>query len=178
MKIVLVGMMGSGKSATARSVARLLGWQVVDTDQLIRTRAGMTIPELFARDGEAGFRRHEVAAVHDALVAPGDAVVALGGGAITSAEVRTELSAELTGGLAVAYLRTSAAEILGRVGVGAGRPMLQPDPAAAVARLLAQRSHLYEAAATSVVDTDGHSIDEVAAAVVAAVGESVVRRRP
>ena len=79
MNIVLVGFMGTGKSAVGARLARRLGWSLVDTDALIVEAAGCTIPEIFSRDGEAGFRDRESAAVSDAA-ARDQVVIATGGG--------------------------------------------------------------------------------------------------
>ena len=89
--IALVGMPGSGKSTVAREVARLLGRQVFDTDQMIEAVHG-PIPEIFAREGEARFRELEAAAIREAALARG-AVIATGGGAVLRAENRALLRA-------------------------------------------------------------------------------------
>ncbi|MGH9000821.1 MAG: shikimate kinase, partial [Acidimicrobiia bacterium] len=82
LHLVLVGMMGSGKSSVGRRLARRLGRSFVDTDQLVEARRGLPIAEIFAADGEAAFRALESSAVAEALGASPPAVVAFGGGAI------------------------------------------------------------------------------------------------
>src|ERR1700683_4779598 len=83
-RIVLTGFMGSGKSTVGPLLARQLGWKFVDADDVIAAEAGATIPEIFAREGEAAFRERERAAI--ARLASEDALVlALGGGAIEDA---------------------------------------------------------------------------------------------
>ena len=78
--IVLIGFMGSGKSEVGRLLAERLGRQLLDTDELIE-RDGATIPEIFAAEGEKGFRRHERSAIERAARTKG-AVIATGGGAV------------------------------------------------------------------------------------------------
>lgn len=79
--IFLCGLSGSGKSTVAPILAALRGWEALDTDAMVRTEAGMTIAEIFAKEGEIGFRTREARAVA-AACARQHAVVALGGGAL------------------------------------------------------------------------------------------------
>ena len=86
-RVVLTGFMGSGKSTVGPLVARLLGWNFVDVDDVIAAEAGCSIPEIFRDEGEKDFRRRERETI--ARLASGDALVlALGGGAIEDAETR------------------------------------------------------------------------------------------
>jgi shikimate kinase len=90
-RIVLTGFMGSGKSTVGPLVARQLGWKFVDADDVIAAEAGATIPEIFAREGEAAFRERERATI--ARLAGEEALVlALGGGAIETEATRSLLS--------------------------------------------------------------------------------------
>src|SRR4029077_9595483 len=89
--LVLVGFMGSGKSTMGRESATRLGRPFLDLDKAIEERAGKSIAELFAERGEDGFRSIEEHAVRVALSAPEPGVLALGGGAVTSAETRALL---------------------------------------------------------------------------------------
>jgi len=89
-RIALTGFMGSGKSTVGPLLARQLGWKFVDADDVIAAEAGSTIPEIFAREGEAAFRERERATI--AQLAGEDALVlALGGGAIEDAATRSLL---------------------------------------------------------------------------------------
>lgn len=85
--IYLVGFSGTGKSTIAQRVGAELGWKVFDLDQVIADRAGMTIPLIFEREGEPGFRRRETEALREVSLAP-PFVVATGGGVATRAENR------------------------------------------------------------------------------------------
>src|SRR6516164_8761073 len=89
--VVLVGFMGAGKTTHGKDAATRLGREFLDLDHAIEERAGRTIPELFAERGEAGFRRIEEHAARVALAAPEPLLIALGGGAVTSAETRERL---------------------------------------------------------------------------------------
>ena len=89
--VVLVGFMGAGKTTFGREAAGRLGREFLDLDRAIEERAGKAIPELFAERGEAEFRRVEEHAARVALASPEPLVIALGGGAVTSAETRALL---------------------------------------------------------------------------------------
>jgi shikimate kinase len=167
--IWLVGMMGAGKSSVAAELGARLGLPVFDTDALVEAEAGMRIPEIFAREGEAGFRARERRAI--AVLAGRAAVVALGGGAIAQAAVAEELAA----GGTIVYLRARPETLAERVGSAASRPLLAGLDAggrrAKLAALLADRRCSYERA-DRVVDTDERSVREVADAVAEALFEA------
>ena len=120
--IVLTGFMGSGKSAVARAVAERLGRPLVDMDDAIARRAGMSIPDIFSRQGEGAFRRLERALCEE-LAAPAGRVIATGGGALVDPSNRDLLA---RGGHLIC-LDGDPEELLRRVGDGLGRPMLRPD---------------------------------------------------
>ena len=119
-KAVLVGMPGSGKSTIGRRLAKALNVPLLDTDARIVESTGRTIAEIFV-EGEPAFRRIEADVVRAAL-AEHDGVVSLGGGAVTSADVREALA-----GHTVIYLEISVAEGIRRTSGGAGRPLLAGD---------------------------------------------------
>lgn len=161
--VALVGMMGSGKSTVGRRVAALTGREFVDLDETIVAREGISIPEIFATDGEAAFRRAEWEALVAVLDRTDPVVVATGGGVVTSATCRDLLgrSAE------VVWLRADPSALAERVGDGRGRPLLSgEDPAAVLSRLAADRDPLYAATADVVVDTEGLVVEAVADLVV------------
>jgi shikimate kinase/3-dehydroquinate synthase len=161
--IVLVGFMGSGKSSAGRRLARLLGAEFADTDEMIEERAGESIASIFERGGEQAFRELERLVVADALGGPAE-VIALGGGAVSDPSTRSSLAA---GAVDVVYLRIALADALERLGDGAGRPMLAlRDPG----ELYAERTRLYESLATCTVDIAGRSADEIAAEIAGRLG--------
>jgi shikimate kinase len=157
--VVLVGVMGAGKSTVGGHLAEALGVTFRDTDDDIVATAGKPISDIFVDDGEDHFRALERAAVATALSDFGG-VLALGGGAILADETRKAL-----GGHRVVYLEVGLAEAVRRVGLGAGRPLLAINPRATLKHLLDLRRPLYEEVATIVVNTDGRSPDDIAAEV-------------
>ena len=144
-------MMGAGKSSIGAQLARRLGRRFIDTDAEVERAVGRRVAEIFEREGEPAFRRHESAAI-EACCGEG-AVVALGGGAIAQPGAPERLAST---GILV-YLRARPETLLARVGDASSRPLLRGlEPAAQRARLaglLAQRRIAYESAAI-VLDTD------------------------
>jgi shikimate kinase len=151
--------MGAGKSVVGEQCAARLERPFVDTDEVIIATSGRDIPELFATEGEEGFRARERTAVADVCASPEPLVIACGGGAVLDAANRAAMRAS---GLVV-WLRAAPYELAARVGDGVGRPLLAgASPLEALERLAAVRAPAYEAAAHVVVDTDGLEPDVVA----------------
>jgi shikimate kinase len=147
-KAVLVGMPGSGKSTIGRRLAKALDVPLLDTDVKIVETTGRSIAEIFV-GGEQEFRRIEADVVRAAL-AEHDGIVSLGGGAVTSAEVREALA-----GHTVIYLEISAAEGIRRTSGNSGRPLLAgADPAEKFRTLMAARVPLYREVATMRINTN------------------------
>ena len=155
--ILLVGMMGSGKSTVGRALARRLGWRHLDSDEQVELRTGRTVPEIFASEGEAAFRAEESAALAQGLASGPGVVISVAGGAVLDPENRRRLA----DGGTVVWLRAGVDTLAARVGKGAGRPLLGEDPAGSLARLYEQRRPLYEELADVAVDVDASSPDEV-----------------
>lgn len=148
-KAVLIGLPGSGKSTIGRRLARALDLTVLDTDVEIERRTGRTIPEIFAEDGEPGFRRIEEQVIREAL-RDHDGILSLGGGAVTTPGVREALS-----GHTVVYLEISAAEGLRRTGGTTVRPLLAgPDRADKYRELMSARVPIYRRMATIRINTN------------------------
>jgi shikimate kinase len=160
--LVLIGLMGSGKTTVGRECARRLGRPFVDTDDLVTSAAGLSVDAIFARDGEPAFREMERAVVADVCASPEPLVIACGGGTVLDSESRRALRAA---GIVV-WLRAPSATLVGRVGNGATRPLLRDDPAGTLNRLEQLREPTYEAAAHASVETDHLDVAAVAAAVV------------
>jgi shikimate kinase len=161
--LVLIGYRGTGKTTIGRIVAARLGWAFVDADDEIEAAAGCSIAEIFAREGEAGFRERERRVVAD-LARRASSVVSLGGGAVLRAENRTAIRA----GAQVVWLTASPRTIFARLtrdaATAARRPNLTAHGGLAeIEELLAARQPLYRECATLTIDTDGRSADEIAA---------------
>lgn len=164
-RILLVGMMGAGKTTVGHLLADRLGCPYLDSDDEVQAATGRTVPELFAAHGEAAFRAAESAALADAVAVDGSVVVAVAGGAVLDPANRDLLARSGT----VVWLRADPATLAGRVGDGAGRPLLDGDPAGALRRLDRVRRPLYQEVAQVTVDVDGLTADQVADRVLAAV---------
>ena len=148
--IVLVGMMGAGKSTIGRRLAARLHLPFVDADQEIETAAGMSIPDIFAAHGEPYFRDGE-ARVIARLLDNGPTVLATGGGAFLREETRERVARR---GVSL-WLRADADVVLRRVKRRADRPLLQTaDPAATIERLLAERTPFYQQADIEILSRD------------------------
>jgi shikimate kinase len=165
--LLLVGMMGSGKTTVGRLLARRLGRPFFDSDDEVVQATGRTIPEIFESDGEAAFRAEERRALQAAVASPTPVVVAVAGGAVLDPRNRALLQRAGT----VVWLRADPGTLAGRVGDGTGRPLLGDDPPAALRRLAAERTPLYEQVADVVVDVEGAAPAAVVEEVLAAVGD-------
>jgi len=159
--IALIGFMGTGKTSVGHLVARRLHFDFLDTDHLIERRAGMTISEIFARQGEARFRELEREVV-EALVERERCVIATGGGVGASAELLDSLKRHAL----VVCLWASAERIWQRVSRQVHRPLLHVrDPQQRIRELLAQRRPFYRRADV-LLNADTRQIPQTAAQVI------------
>jgi shikimate kinase len=172
-RVLLIGMMGAGKSTVGRELSQRLGWPYLDSDAEVIRHTGLTVPEIFAAHGEATFRAEEARVLEEATTSEGPVVVSVAGGAVLDSDNRRRIAA---GGLVV-WLRAEVATLAGRVGVGEGRPLLGDDPASALARLYAERRALYAQLAEVTIDVDGRRVGDIADAIVAALEEGGVTSR-
>jgi shikimate kinase len=177
--LVLIGMMGVGKSSVGRRLALRLGRQFLDTDKLVEEEAGCTVAEIFAAEGEPAFRALEAAAVRRALDSEPYAVIAFGGGAVLD-PISRGLARQLA---LVVWLQAPARELARRVSAsmrragGTARPLLTSheimggrSPEQALDEIARQREDSYRAAAHVLVDTSGRSPSQAATAVLIATG--------
>jgi shikimate kinase len=168
--IVLVGMMGAGKSSIGRRLAQRLGLSFVDADAEIESAAGMTIAEIFANHGEPYFRSGEQRVIAR-LLNGGPQVLATGGGAYMNADTRIEIAQK---GVSV-WLKAEFEVLMRRVKrrATADRPMLQGDPAQRITHLMAERYPIYAEADITVMSRDvAHEtiVNEIIAALATALG--------
>ena len=165
MNLVLVGYRGTGKSAVGILLAKRLGWTFVDLDELIAQRAGRTIAQLFAQEGEAGFRSREREACLS-LRKSRQHIVALGGGALVDPEIRATVRHLGK----VVWLRAPAAVLWARINQDAKSPDTRPDLTpggglAEVETILREREPLYRGMANHLVDTSPATLEETAEAI-------------
>lgn len=165
MTIVLVGAPGAGKTTHGRLLAQRLGVDFVDVDELIEDVSAKPIREIFAYHGEAHFRALE--REHTLAALEGGGVVALGGGAVTSPEIRAALA-----GHDVIWLRVSVVQATRRVGMTGLRPLLLGDVRERLSALLTEREPLYAGVATLLVDTDKLSPRAVVDEILRRMGEA------
>lgn len=159
--LYLVGFTGTGKSTVGRHVARELGFTFVDSDHVIESTTGRTIPQIFAEEGEAGFRAHERRFMEGGHPAEG-CVVACGGGLIVPPGM---LELVKTSGVVVC-LHAPLAVVLERTARSAHRPLLQVENREEKLRtMFAAREEIYRRTGTMVL-TDGRAMREIVAHVV------------
>jgi shikimate kinase len=160
--IFLVGYRATGKTTVARLLAKELGWDWVDADERLEQRCGRSIRQIFAEEGEAGFREHEAAVLEELCRCPRQ-VVATGGGVVLRAANRARLRAAGR----VVWLTADAATIWARLqgdpATAERRPALTVGGLAEVEELLRVREPLYRACADLIVDTAERSPEEIVA---------------
>lgn len=152
--IVLVGMMGSGKTTVGRLLAKQLGKVFVDSDEEIQRRTGVTIPHIFDVEGEAGFRQREAGVIQDLLQGE-NMVLATGGGAVLDAGSRAIMHKRGV----VVYLKSNVHDLWQRTRHDRSRPLLQTaDPRAKLQELFEQRNPIYTELADIVMHTGKQSV--------------------
>jgi shikimate kinase len=157
--------MGAGKSAVGRHLARALHLTFVDSDDEVESRTGVDIAFIFEKEGEEGFRKREAAAIDD-LTRLDSVVLATGGGAVMSADTRSNLG----GRGFVVYLYTTVDQQVVRTKKGRQRPLLENgDPRGTLEELLQKRDPLYREIADLVVETDGRKVHSVASEIIEAI---------
>ena len=161
VNLALIGFMGTGKSSVGRLVADQLRFEFLDTDHLIETRAGKTINEIFAQNGEPAFRELESNLVKE-LASRTQAVISTGGGLPANPANLNSLKQHAL----VVCLWSSPEKIFERVREQSHRPLLQPpDPLAKIRSLLAARESFYKQADV-LLNSEFRSIREVAQQVI------------
>ena len=150
--LVIVGLPGTGKTTVAKEISSKLGCGFLDTDDIVASSVGCPVAEYLRTEGEAAFREAECRALEEALDA--DAIVATGGGIVTTPRARQVLASQRT-----FWLDCGDDEILARVDDG-DRPLLGDKPRSSLARLRAQREQWYREVSCVCIDASG-TLDQV-----------------
>ena len=164
-RILLIGMMGAGKTTVARELARRTGWPVVDNDDLVRRLTGREPAAIAVEDGADALHDAEAAGLVEALDMPAPLIVGVAGAMVERPDAREMLRAAGH----VVWLRARAETLRERIGGGAERRPEAVDPAWLAARAT-EREPLYREVADQVIDVDDIGPTEIAAAVLNAVG--------
>jgi shikimate kinase len=164
-RIVLIGPRGGGKTTVARLLAERLGVEWRDADALLERRAGMPVREVFAREGEAGFRRRESDLLRELASDGSGHVLATGGGVVLSPENRELLKTWDV----VVWLTADVETLWSRIAGDANRPALLGGGREEVERIVATREPLYRECAHLVVETSSRPPEDIAAEICNAV---------
>ncbi len=155
--VVLVGMMGVGKTHVGRKLAEKLNMPFKDSDKIIEQRAGRAVTDIFEQFGEEKFRQAERNAVLE-ILAGDPCVLATGGGAVLNAETRKAIKSKSVS----VWLNSSVADILKRIGIADDRPLLKKgDPETILKALLKERAPLYAEADIHVESRGAHSDETI-----------------
>jgi len=164
--IVLIGMMGVGKSTVGRRVAKELSRPFVDSDDEVVSRTGRAVSEIFATDGEQAFRRIEAEVMADLLSSSTPSVIAAAGGSVLSAETRARLRKSGT----VVWMRAPVDVLVDRTSRGTHRPALADDPRTTLTQMETDRESLYGEVADLTVDSTA-PIASVVSVIIRSVNE-------
>jgi len=147
--VVLVGLMGSGKTTVGKKVAKLIHRRFVDADVELAARSGRSVAEWFAAEGETGFRAAEADLLAEVLAADEPIVFGAGGGVVVTPANRTRLESD---DVVAVYLHGEPAFLASRAQAKPHRPLLTGDPAAVLADMYQQRDPWYRSVADAVVE--------------------------
>ena len=147
--VVLVGLMGSGKTTVGKKLAKLVGARFVDADVELEARSGRTIADWFATDGEAGFRAAEHEVLTSVLAYDAPHVLGAGGGVVVTESGRAALASPAA---TVVYLHAEPAFLASRAKAKPHRPLLTDDPVEVLTRMYGERDGWYREVADAVVE--------------------------
>ena len=164
--VVLMGLMGVGKTTVGRLLAERLGRQLVDSHMRIEALTGRTVRQILAEEGVDALRRNEADALFSALDDTEPRVIAAAAGVVLDPDHVTRLEAARAAGQArIVWLDADPALLAPRTATRQHRPWLEDDPVGTLIGMRAEREHLYRGLADTVVDVAGLTPDEVADAV-------------
>lgn len=164
-RVLLVGLMATGKTAVAGALSALTGWPELDNDLVLERLTGCTAAQLLEREGSDRLRAAESRALTLTLSMPAPLVAGVAAGVVLDAQDRDRL---LAGGHVV-WLRAPTAVLMRRLGRASHRPFLDEDPATALQAMADERDPLFEQVAHQVVETDRTTPQEAARLIAAAV---------
>lgn len=170
MIVVLVGMMGSGKTAVGRALAQRTGWPYLDNDESVRAVTGREPEEIDATDGDGTLHEAESAALRRALAMPAPLIVGAAAGVVGDPAALSMLQRQP----AVVYLRARPETLMARIGTGQGRRADAADAVWLRARA-AERDATYLALASQTIDTDARDVDDIVHRIVEAIAPHVAR---
>jgi shikimate kinase len=160
--LVLIGMMGSGKTTVGRALAARLGRPLFDSDEMIEQRTGRTVREIFRADGEDAFRTIETQVLRESLDNPERSVIAAAGGVVLRPENRAAIRES---GARVVWLCADPNLLVERVKSSGHRPLLDDDPQGTLQSMFEVRSPLYREVADVIVSVDNRSVNEIVEAI-------------
>ncbi|MCX6416950.1 MAG: shikimate kinase [Actinobacteria bacterium] len=163
--IVLVGVPGAGKTTVGKLLAKNLGIDFFDSDQVIESRAGKSVSDIFTQDGEPAFRKLEHDVIFE-LLDSNNVVLALGGGSLGNDETRAKVKDATT-----VWLVAGLAQAVDRVGMNRNRPLLLGNVRGQLADLMAAREPFYKEVAAIAVDTSKLIPSEVVTEIVSELGK-------
>ncbi len=158
--VVLIGLMGSGKTTAGRRLAKKIGCEFVDTDDVVREVAGIEVRDIFERDGEPKFREYESSALLQILQDKTPRVIAAAGGVVLADKNRAAIEAS---GVYVVWLQAETTALVERAAVGRHRPLLDGDAPAKLEAMSIARNKLYAGLADTRIDTNRMTVATVAA---------------
>jgi shikimate kinase len=158
-RVLLLGMMGAGKTSVGAALANRLGWPYIDNDTILERTSGHTAAALLAQDGEQALRAAESKVLTLLLGMPMPIIASLPAGVVLDEADRRRIS---TSAAHVVWLRASPKVLARRVGSGADRPWLGDDPEAALRRLAAERNPFFEEVTNQVIDVDALAVGQIA----------------
>ncbi|MDQ3738502.1 MAG: shikimate kinase [Actinomycetota bacterium] len=160
--LVLVGMMGVGKTTVGRIASNRLDRPLIDSDQVIEQRTGRTVREIFEADGEPAFRAVETEVLLEALAGAEPSVIVAAGGVVLDPSNRKAIN---DADARVVWLVAEPVTLVERVERGGHRPLLDRDPTATLERMWEERQPLYREVADAIVSVENRSLHEVVEAV-------------
>ncbi|CAB4551155.1 unannotated protein [freshwater metagenome] len=173
--IVLVGLMGTGKSTVAWDLAQHYQVPCLDTDKLVEQRVGKTVREIFEEPGEVFFREVESEVLRDCLHSPEGAVIAAAGGVVLAEENRQSIEkAKKQRGITVVWLHALPEVLAVRTAKGSHRPALDTDRLQVLEQMYALREPMYKEVSDVVIDVSERSIESVTSLIIDAIDEAAI----